>query len=145
MHAPNRNLLWAKLFVDELARCGLKSVCLAPGSRNTPLVIAFAEHPEIRVYSHIDERSAAFFALGLALASDQPVALCCSSGTATANFFPAIIEAHYSRVPLLVLTADRPPEVRDSGANQTVDQVKLYGDHMLWAVDVALPEYSPPR
>ncbi len=143
MSAPNRNLLWAEIFVDELARNGLQAVSLAPGSRNTPLVIAFAQHPSIKVYSHIDERSAAFFALGLALASDRPVAVVCSSGTATANFFPAVIEAHYSRVPLLVLTADRPPEVRDSGANQTVDQVKLYGDHVLWAVDVALPEGSP--
>ncbi|MDX2160998.1 MAG: 2-succinyl-5-enolpyruvyl-6-hydroxy-3-cyclohexene-1-carboxylic-acid synthase [bacterium] len=143
MNAPNRNLLWAKIMVDELARSGLKAVSLAPGSRNTPLVIAFAEHPDIQVYSHIDERSAAFFALGLALAADQPAALVCSSGTATANFFPAIIEAHYARVPLLVLTADRPPEVRESGANQTVDQVKLYGDHVLWSVDMPLPEAQP--
>ncbi len=143
MNAPNRNLLWAEIFVDELVRNGLKAVSLAPGSRNTPLVIAFAQHPAIKVYSHIDERSAAFFALGLALASDQPVAVVCSSGTATANFFPAVIEAHYSRVPLLILTADRPPEVRESGANQTVDQVKLYGNHVLWAVDVALPEATP--
>lgn len=142
-NSPNRNLLWANIFVDELARSGLKAVCIAPGSRSTPLVIAFAEHPSIRVYSHIDERSASFFALGLALASDQPVALLCSSGTATANFYPAIIEARYSRVPLLVLTADRPPELRDSGANQTVDQVKMYGDHVLWAVDAALPEAQP--
>ncbi len=143
MHAPNRNILWAKLFVDELVRSGLKAACLAPGSRNTPLVIAFAEHSDIQVYSHIDERSAAFFALGLALATDQPVALLCSSGTAGANFYPAIIEAHYSHVPLLVLTADRPPELRESGANQTIDQVKMFGDHVCWSVDVALPEAHP--
>jgi 2-succinyl-5-enolpyruvyl-6-hydroxy-3-cyclohexene-1-carboxylate synthase len=143
MNAPNRNLLWATIFVDEIVKNGLQSVCLAPGSRNTPLVMAFAAHPDIRVYSHIDERSAAFFALGLALASDKPVALLCSSGTATANFYPAIIEAHYARVPLIVLTADRPPELRDSGANQTVDQVKMYYDHVLWSVDVALPEAQP--
>src|SRR5579859_2713375 len=144
MHAPNRNLLWAKGFVEELARGGLKAVCIAPGSRSTPLAIAFAEQPGIKVYSHIDERSASFFALGLALADDAPVAVLCSSGTATANFYPAIIEAHYSNVPLLILTADRSPELRHSGANQTIDQVKLYGDHVLWAVDVALPEAEPP-
>jgi len=143
MAYPNRNLLWTHTFVDELARGGLRAVCIAPGSRSTPLTIAFAEHPQIRVYSLIDERSASFFALGLALATDQPVAVVCSSGTATANFYPAVIEAHYSGVPLLILTADRPPELRDSGANQTVDQVKLYGDHVLWSVDVAVPEAEP--
>ena len=144
MHAPNRNYLWTYTFVDELARCGLQSVVIAPGSRSTPLTMAFAQHPAIRVYSHIDERGAAFMALGLALASDAPAAVVCSSGTAAANFFPAIVEAHYAHVPLLILTADRPHELRDSGANQTVDQVKLYGDHVLWSVDVALPESNPP-
>jgi 2-succinyl-5-enolpyruvyl-6-hydroxy-3-cyclohexene-1-carboxylate synthase len=139
----NRNYVWTQIVVDELARSGLRAVVIAPGSRSTPLAIAFAEHPDIAVYSIIDERSAAFFALGHALATDRPVAVVCSSGTATANFYPAIIEARYSGVPLLILTADRPPELRDSGANQTVDQVKLYGDHVLWAVDVALPEADP--
>ncbi|MFQ3567385.1 MAG: 2-succinyl-5-enolpyruvyl-6-hydroxy-3-cyclohexene-1-carboxylic-acid synthase [Aggregatilineales bacterium] len=143
MRAPNRNLLWAKIVVDELARGGLREACIAPGSRSTPLAIAFAEQPEITVYSHIDERSAAFFALGLALANERPVAVLCSSGTATANFFPAIIEAYHARVPLLILTADRPHELRASGANQTVDQVKLYGDQVLWSFDVALPEGAP--
>lgn len=144
IEAPNRTILWAKVFVDELARGGLEAVCIAPGSRSTPLVVAFAEHPDIRVYTHIDERGAAFFALGLALASRKPVAVLCSSGTATANFYPAVIEARYSGVPLLVLTADRPPELRGSGANQTIDQIKLYGDHALWSVEVALPEAEPP-
>lgn len=143
MSAPNRNFLWTGIFVEELARCGLREVCIAPGSRSTPLTMAFAAHPDITVYSHIDERSAAFFALGLALSSDQPVALVCSSGTATANFFPAVIEAHESNVPLLVLTADRPHELRGSGANQTIDQVKLYGDYALWSVDVAPPQSDP--
>ncbi|MCA9905675.1 MAG: 2-succinyl-5-enolpyruvyl-6-hydroxy-3-cyclohexene-1-carboxylic-acid synthase, partial [Anaerolineae bacterium] len=144
IHAPNRNYVWTYTFVDELARAGLRDVVIAPGSRSTPLTMAFARHPAIRVWSHIDERGAAFMALGLGLAHDAPAAVVCSSGTAAANFYPAIVEAHYAHVPLLVLTADLPHELRDSGANQTVDQVKLYGDHVLWSVDVALPEANPP-
>jgi 2-succinyl-5-enolpyruvyl-6-hydroxy-3-cyclohexene-1-carboxylate synthase len=140
----NRNTLWSEIFVDELARSGLKAVCAAPGSRHTPLMLAFAKHPDIKVYSHLDERSASFFALGLALASDAPVALICTSGTAGANMYPAIIEAHQSRVPLIVITADRPPELRHSGANQTIDQIKMFGDFVLWFVDMALPEANPP-
>lgn len=144
MSAPNRNTLWAQVFVDELVRAGLRAVCIAPGSRSTPLTMAFARCRHIPVYSHIDERSAGFFALGMALADGEPVALVCTSGTATANFHPAIIEAYYGQVPLLVLTADRPPELRNSGANQTIDQVKMYGDHVRWFVDVAPPEARPP-
>lgn len=140
----NRNILWGQIFIDELARSGLKAVCAAPGSRHTPLMLAFAKHPDIQVYSHLDERSASFFALGLALASDAPVALVCSSGTAGANMYPAIIEAHQSRVPLIVLTADRPHELRHSGANQTIDQIKMFGDFVLWFVDMPLPEANPP-
>lgn len=140
----NRNTIWSQIFVDELARAGLKQVCIAPGSRSTSLTLAFAQHPHIQVYTHLDERSAAFFALGLALASDEPAALLCTSGTAAANFFPAIVEAHESHVPLLVITSDRPAELRHSGANQTIDQVKLYGDYALWSVDAALPEADPP-
>ncbi|MCL4250616.1 MAG: 2-succinyl-5-enolpyruvyl-6-hydroxy-3-cyclohexene-1-carboxylic-acid synthase [Anaerolineae bacterium] len=145
IHAPNRNYVWTYTFVDELARAGLRDVVIAPGSRSTPLTMAFARHPAIRVWSHIDERGAAFMALGLGLVHDAPAAVVCSSGTAAANFYPAVVEAHYAHVPLLVLTADRPHELRDSGANQTVDQVKLYGDHVLWAYDVALPEANPPE
>ncbi len=144
MNAANRNTLWAQVFVDELARSGLQAVCITPGSRSTPLTLAFAAEPRLRVYSHLDERSAAFFALGLALASGRPVALVCTSGTATANFYPAIIEAGQAQVPLLVLTTDRPHELRDSGANQTIDQVKLYGGHVRWFVEVAPPEANPP-
>ncbi len=139
----NRNTVWSRIFVDELARCGLTAVCIAPGSRSTPLTLAFAENPHIKVYSHLDERSAAFFALGLALAEDKPVAVVCTSGTATANFFPAIIEAKESNVPLLILTTDRPHELRHSGANQTIDQIKMYGDQVVWSVEVALPESDP--
>ena len=142
--SDNPNITWAAIFVDELARGGLKVVCIAPGSRSTPLALAFDAHPAIRVYLHLDERSAAFFALGMALAADAPVALVCTSGTAAANFYPAIVEARLSQIPLLVLTADRPPELRHSGANQTIDQVKLYGDQVLWFVDVALPQTDAP-
>lgn len=144
MNAPNRNTLWASIFVDELSRAGLRAVCIAPGSRSTPLTLAFAEHPDITVYSLLDERGAAFFALGLALAGESPVALVCTSGTAAANFYPAIVEANYAQVPLLVLTTDRPHELRHSGANQTIDQVKMFGDHVRWFVEVAPPEANPP-
>jgi len=135
----NPNLAWADRFVNELAACGLQAVAIAPGSRSTPLTLAFSRHPQIKVYLQHDERSAAFFALGLALATDRPVALVCTSGTAAAEFHAAVIEAYQSQVPLLVLTADRPHEVRYSGANQTIDQVKMYGDHVLWSFDMALP------
>ena len=141
----NPSTIYATIFVDELIRSGLKHVCVVPGSRHTPLILAFARHRDnINIYSHLDERSASFFALGLALATDEPVALVCTSGTAGANFYPAIIEAHQSRVPLIVLTADRPHELRQSGANQTIDQVKMFGDFVLWFYDAPLPEENPP-
>lgn len=139
----NPSTLWAALFVDELARTGLRTAVIAPGSRSTPLTLAFAAHPDIHVVSLLDERSAAFYGLGIGLATGQPAALVCTSGTAAANFYPAIIEANYSHVPLLALTTDRPPEVRESGANQTVDQIKMYGDQVRWFVDVAVPEDRP--
>jgi len=142
--SANPNTHWAAIFVDELARGGLQAVCLAPGSRSTPLALAFAAQPAIRLYRHLDERSAGFFALGLALATGRPVALLCTSGTAAANFHPAIVEAYYAHVPLLVLTADRPPELRGSGANQTIDQIKMYGDHVRWAVDAPVPQADAP-
>ncbi|QFU83787.1 2-succinyl-5-enolpyruvyl-6-hydroxy-3-cyclohexene-1-carboxylic-acid synthase [Natronorubrum aibiense] len=140
MSAPNPATLWGRVLVDELAKGGLEAVCIAPGSRSTPLTVAFAAHPEIDVYSHLDERSAAFFALGRARRTGEPTALVCTSGTAAANFHPAVMEADQARVPLLVLTADRPAELRDSGANQTVDQVKLYGDAVRWYAELPDPE-----
>lgn len=140
MNTANRSTLWAGIFVSALAKSGLDSVCIAPGSRSTPLAIAFSETHGIHVYTHSDERSAAYFALGLARASRRPVALVCTSGTAAANFFPAIVEANYGEVPLLVLTADRPAELRESGANQTIDQLKLFGGHVRWFADVPAPE-----
>jgi 2-succinyl-5-enolpyruvyl-6-hydroxy-3-cyclohexene-1-carboxylate synthase len=138
--APNRNTLWARALVSELEAAGVEGVCVAPGSRSTPLTVAFAERPGIEVFSHLDERSAAFFALGRAKRTGKPTPLVCTSGTATANFHPAVIEADQARVPLLLLTADRPPELRDSGANQTVDQQKLYGDAVRWFTELPEPE-----
>ncbi|WP_293033683.1 2-succinyl-5-enolpyruvyl-6-hydroxy-3-cyclohexene-1-carboxylic-acid synthase [Natronococcus sp.] len=140
MSAPNRATLWGRTLVDELAKGGLEAVCLSPGSRSTPLTVAFAAHPEIEVFSQLDERSAAYFALGRARRTGEPTALVCTSGTAAANFHPAVIEANQARVPLLVLTADRPSELRDSGANQTIDQVKLYGDAVRWYAELPDPE-----
>jgi 2-succinyl-5-enolpyruvyl-6-hydroxy-3-cyclohexene-1-carboxylate synthase len=130
-------------FVDELARAGVRNVCIAPGSRSTPLALTIAAHPMLRTWIHLDERSAAFFALGMARALGAPVALLCTSGTATANFLPAIVEARSACVPLLVLTADRPPELRDVGAAQTIDQNRLYGSYPKWFVEVAMSEATP--
>jgi len=132
MIAPNVNTLWGNVIANEVAKTGVSAVCIAPGSRSTPLTLAFADHPEIRVFSHLDERSAAYFALGRAKATGEPTPLVCTSGTAAANFHPAVIEASNARVPLVLLTADRPPELADSGANQTIDQDGLYGDAARW-------------
>ncbi|MCH7698050.1 MAG: 2-succinyl-5-enolpyruvyl-6-hydroxy-3-cyclohexene-1-carboxylic-acid synthase [Chloroflexi bacterium] len=130
-------------FVDELVRSGVSHVSLAPGSRSTPLALLLRRHPSVRVWTHLDERSAAFFALGMAKSLREPVAMLSTSGTAAVNFAPAVVEAYYARVPLVVLTADRPPELRDVGANQTIDQVRLFGSHVKWSVDMMLPETSP--
>ncbi|ELK45625.1 2-succinyl-6-hydroxy-2,4-cyclohexadiene-1-carboxylate synthase, partial [Haloferax sp. BAB-2207] len=140
MTAPNRNALWARTFADELARTGIDAVCIAPGSRSTPLTEAFDRHDDIETFSHLDERSAAYFALGRARRTGEVTPIVCTSGTAAANFHPAVIEASQARVPMLVLTADRPPELRDSGANQTVDQEKLYGGAVRWYKDMPEPE-----
>src|SRR5829696_7627592 len=134
-----------RAFADELARCGLREVCTSPGSRSTPLVLALAREPRLRTTSHIDERAGGFFALGAAKASGLPVALACTSGTAAANYAPAVIEAHEARVPLLVLTADRPPELRDLGAGQTIDQLKLYGSAAKWFQEVDDHPATPER
>jgi 2-succinyl-5-enolpyruvyl-6-hydroxy-3-cyclohexene-1-carboxylate synthase len=130
-------------FADELIRCGLRDVVLAPGSRSTPLAMAFFDAEQrglIRLHVRIDERSASFAALGMAKAARRPVAVLCTSGTAAANFHPAVVEADESGVPLLVLTADRPPELRATGANQAVDQVKLYGTAVRWFCEAGVPE-----
>ena len=133
-------------FCDELIRCGLREVVLAPGSRSTPLAMAFyeaARQQRLRLHVRIDERSASFTALGLAKASRLPVAVLCTSGTAAANFHPAVIEADESSVPLVALTADRPAELRGIGASQAVDQIKLYGAAVRWFCEAGLPEARP--
>lgn len=136
----NPTYAYVGAFVDELARSGIINVVICPGSRSTPLAFAFAAHPEIKHWMHVDERSAAFFALGMAKRLAKPVALVCTSGTAAANFLPAVVEAKQSNIPLLVLTADRPPELRDNGAPQAIDQNRLYGSYVKWFAELALPE-----
>jgi 2-succinyl-5-enolpyruvyl-6-hydroxy-3-cyclohexene-1-carboxylate synthase len=141
----NPNIVASNIIVHALIESGLRHVVFAPGSRNTPLVIAFSEQKErIKIWSQLDERSASFFALGLAIADDAPVAIICTSGSAGANMYPAIVEAHQSRVPLIVITADRPHELRHSGANQTIDQINMFGRFALWVVDAPLPETNMP-
>ena len=145
MTAPNRATLWGETMVDELVAAGVEAACIAPGSRSTPLTVAFAEHPGVETFSILDERSAAFFALGRSRRSGDPTAVVCTSGTAAANFHPAVVEAHQSKVPLVVLTADRPAELHDSGANQTVDQADLYGDAPRYHRTLPEPGPEPQR
>jgi 2-succinyl-5-enolpyruvyl-6-hydroxy-3-cyclohexene-1-carboxylate synthase len=137
--------LLLRAFCDELARCGMRHACTSPGSRCTPIVLSLVREPRIRCFSHIDERCAGFFALGAAKASGRPVAITCTSGTAAANLAPAVIEAHQSGVPLIVLTADRPPELREVGAGQTIDQLKLYGDAVKWFFEVGVHDATVER
>jgi 2-succinyl-5-enolpyruvyl-6-hydroxy-3-cyclohexene-1-carboxylate synthase len=134
-----------RAFVDELVRCGLREACTSPGSRSTPLVLSLVRDGRLRATSHVDERCGGFFALGLAKASGLPVVLACTSGTAAANYAPAVIEAHEARLPLLVFTADRPPELRDVGAGQTIDQLKLYGSAAKWFQEVDDQPATPER
>jgi len=138
----NLNYLWSKFFVDQLAFFGLKNVCISPGSRSTPLTTAFAKNKKIKKYVIVDERSSAFFALGLAKRSQQPVAIVTTSGTAAANLYPAIIESYLQRIPLIVCTTDRPSYLRNTGANQTINQNNLYKNHIRFFKDVQLPTLS---
>lgn len=136
---PNPATIWARVIIDELVRAGVREVCLAPGSRSTPLVLAAAGRDELRMRVFIDERSAAFFALGLAKGSGTPAVVLTTSGTAVANLLPAAVEAHQAEVPLILLTADRPPRLRDLDANQAIHQPGIFGVNTRWAADLALP------
>jgi 2-succinyl-5-enolpyruvyl-6-hydroxy-3-cyclohexene-1-carboxylate synthase len=140
MDPTNRNTALASAMVEELARCGVRHAALSPGSRSTPLAVALWRQPSIEVSVILDERSAGFFALGTALASGVPAAVLCTSGTAAANLHPAVAEADEAGVPLIVLTADRPPELRGIGAGQTIDQLKLYGEAVRWFCEVGTHE-----
>ena len=135
----NRNYAFTAALVRGLYESGLGNVCICPGSRSGPLARSFGRQPGIRTWVHLDERSAGYFALGMAKALGEPVAVVCTSGTATANLHPAIVEARHSFVPLLVLTADRPPELVEWGANQTISQAGMYGEHVKWSVSPPTP------
>jgi len=126
------NVRAAAALIENLAAAGVRDVCLSPGSRSAPLALAVAQHPGLRRHVITDERAAAYFALGTAKASGCPAAVLSTSGTAAANFAPAVAEASLARVPLLVITADRPTELRDSGAAQTIRQSGLFAAHACW-------------
>lgn len=139
MNSPNITYLWASLMVEELIRNGADYFCIAPGSRSSPLTMAAADNPRAKTFVHFDERGLAFHALGYVAATKKAAVLICTSGSAAANFFPAIIECSKKKLPLIVLTADRPPELRFTGANQTIDQVKIFGEYVRWNFDMPTP------
>ncbi len=136
--STNRNTALASALAEELARAGVRHACVSPGSRSAPLALALWNEPGIRVWSQIDERCAGFFALGIAQATGEPAVVVTTSGTAGANVHPAVAEADEARVPLIVLTADRPPELRGRGAGQTIDQLKLYGGAVRWFCELGV-------
>ena len=136
---PLDNATWARSLVNELIHQGVRHFCIAPGSRSTPLVQAVADHPLAISHIHFDERGLGFLGLGIAESKQVPVAIIVTSGTAVGNLMPAVIEAKYSFAPLILLTSDRPPELREMGANQTIDQVKIFGSHVKWAFDLPCP------
>lgn len=135
MHLTNETFAPLEVMIDEFVRAGVGHAVISPGSRNAPIAYALADRSEIRHWSVLDERQAGFFAVGMAKSIGAPVIVTCTSGTAAANLHPAIIEADHAGIPLIVLTADRPAELRDNGAGQTIDQLKLYGDSVRWFVD----------
>lgn len=141
----NRTVLtdYVRRMTAALMMADVKTVVISPGSRSTPLAYAFASTKGLDVYMQVDERSAAYFALGLAKASGNPVVLLCTSGTAASNYHPAITEAYYARIPLIVITADRPHELREVGAPQAIDQIRMYGKHVKYSVDFPLAENNP--
>lgn len=136
----NENLTVVETFLTSLWQGGVTQICLSPGSRSTPLAAIVSRDDRFRVWSLLDERSAGFFAVGLAKATQRPVVLICTSGTAAGNYFPSVMEARFSAVPLVIVTADRPPELRDIGSNQTVFQTELYGSHVKWFYEMPVPD-----
>jgi len=142
--ASNLNSLWADLIIEELLRNRIDYFCLSPGSRSTPLASAVATNKRAGSLMHLDERGTAFHALGHARATGRPAVLICTSGTAVANYMPAVVEASMDMVPMILLTADRPPELRQSFANQTIDQVKIFGDYVRWQFDLPCPDENIP-
>ena len=144
MTSGNDSHVLMRAFAQELGRCGIAGAVTSPGSRSTPLLLALGRDGGFPVFSQVDERSAGFFALGLAKATGRPAVLVCTSGTAAANYLPAVIEAREARVPMIVCTADRPPELRDVGAGQAIDQVKLYGDAVSMFVEVGVDRADGP-
>src|SRR3989338_7934656 len=142
---PTINLYWSSLIIEELIRCGVELFCIAPGSRSSMLTVAAAENKRAKTLVHFDERGLAFHALGYVSATKRPCVIITTSGTAVANLFPSVIEASKKKIPLIILTADRPPELRYTGANQTIDQVKIFGDYVKWFFDFPTPtdEISP--
>ncbi|MCK9209332.1 MAG: 2-succinyl-5-enolpyruvyl-6-hydroxy-3-cyclohexene-1-carboxylic-acid synthase [Ignavibacteriaceae bacterium] len=142
MKKINKNILWSTIFFEQLAKLGVKHVCISPGSRSTPLTLAAVYNKKLTCLKIIDERSSAFFASGIARTTGKPVVLICTSGTATAEYYPAIIEAYQQRIPLIVCTADRPPELVNKGANQMINQKNLYANHIRFFADAGLPETS---
>ena len=140
----NLNQFWSSLIIEELIRNGVDYFCVAPGSRSSPLAVAVAANPRAKSFVHFDERALAFHALGYASATRKACAVITTSGTAAANLFPAIIEASKKKLPLVILTADRPPELRATGANQTIDQIKIFGEYVRWFFDVPCPTTDIP-
>lgn len=141
----NRNSFWSELFTEQLAEIGIKFACISPGSRSTPLTLAFAANKKIKTFVNPDERSSAFFALGLAEQSGSPVVIVTTSGTAVAELYPAIIEAYQRRIPLIVCTADRPPELLNRGANQTINQSNIYANHIRKFFNAGLPSLTESK
>ena len=140
----NLNLLWTSLLVEELVRLGIRHFCLSPGSRSAPLAVALARQAGVKVLIAYDERAAAFYALGCARATAEPTVLVCTSGTALAHYLPALIEASQDQVPMLILSADRPPELLDAGANQAIRQDGLYGNYVRWQLNLPCPSSEIP-
>ncbi|MCK5221555.1 MAG: 2-succinyl-5-enolpyruvyl-6-hydroxy-3-cyclohexene-1-carboxylic-acid synthase, partial [Candidatus Aminicenantes bacterium] len=139
---PNINYLWSGLIIEELARNGAQRFCIAPGSRSTPLTISAAENDKVQKTIHYDERGLGFYALGISSGGKGPAVLISTSGTAVANFLPAVIEASKKKVPLILLTADRPPELRKTGALQTIDQAGIFGSYVKWDFDLPVPDIN---